>query len=113
MIAKIKQILKSSDFIETCIGIIIIVPFSVWVGVTVGNGNPFDAKKETRYSQTIINPEVMADAGERFTDGAAVITSQGKGLRDVIYQRSNIDDLRLLREIHAAEEKALMENMRR
>ena len=93
---------------------IVAVVIGVWVGVGVGNVGWFNKpERAARYSQTIITPEVMTEAGERFTAGAAVINSEGKKLRDAIGQQRDINDYRLWREMRAAEEKALMERMRR
>ena len=98
---------------EIICGLVAVV-IGVWVGVGIGNGDWFNKpERAARYSQTIITPEVMAEAGERFTAGAAVINNEGKKLRDAIGQQRDINDYRLLREIHVAEEKALMERMAR
>jgi hypothetical protein len=114
MIATVKRILKHPDFIETCICIIIAVPISVLVGINAVNVDWFGRPGNSgQYSPTIITAALMAEAGERYTEGASVINERGKELRDALSQRTNIDDLRLLRQIHAAEEKAFMENMRK
>ena len=98
---------------EIICGIVAVV-VSLWIGFGVGNGGWLNKpEKAARYSPTIITPEVMAEAGERFTAGAAIINNAGKKLRDAIGQQRDINDLRLLREIHAAKEKALMERMTR
>ena len=99
------------EIITEIICVIVAVVIGVWVGVGIGNVGWFKPEKVARYSQTIITPEVMAEAGERFTAGAAVINNEGKKLRDAIGQQRDINDYRLLREIHVAEEKALMERM--
>jgi len=96
---------------EILCGIIAVV-VGVWVGVGVGNGDWFNKpEKVTRYLQTAA--AATAADGERFATAATVIDSRVKELRDAVHQQVNIDDLRLLREIHAAEEKVLMERMAR
>ena len=98
--------------IAECIGGIVAVVVGLSIGFGVGNSDWLNKpERVARYSQTIITPEIMTEAGERFTAGAAIINSRVKELRDAVRQQVNINDLRLLREIHVAEEKALMERM--
>jgi len=100
------------EIITECICGIIAVIVGAWVGVGVGNGDWFNKpEKATRYSQTTITPEIMTEAGERFTAGAAIINSEGKKLRDAIGQQRDINDYRLWREMRVAEEKAFLERM--
>ena len=90
---------------------IVAVVVSVWIGFGVGNGDWLNKpEKVTRYSQT--TDATTADE-ERLATAAAVINSRVKELRDAFSQQVNIDDLRLLREIHDAEEKVLLERMAR
>ena len=100
--------------VTECICGIVAVVIGVWVGVGVGNGDWFNKpERVARYSQTIITPEIMTEAGERFTAGAAIINSEGKKLRDAIGQQRDINNYRLWREMREAEEKALLERMAR
>ena len=88
------------------------VVVSVWIGQSVGNGGWLNKpERTTRYSPVVITSEVMAEAGERFTAGAGIITSEGKKLRDAISQNRDINDFRLWREMRVAEEKEIMKKM--
>ena len=98
--------------ITECICGLVAVILSVWIGVNMGNSDWFNKPdRATRYSPIIITPEVMAEAGTRFTDGVTVINNEGKKLRDAIGQQRDINDFRLWREMRVAEEKAFLERM--
>ena len=98
--------------VTECICAIVAVVVGVWIGVGVGNGDWFNKpERAARYSHT--TTIATSAEGERFATAAAIINSRVKELRDAVRQQVNINDLRLLREIHVAEEKALMERMAR
>ena len=100
--------------IAECIGGIVAVVVGLSIGFGVGNSDWLNKpERVARYSQTIITPEIMTEAGERFTAGAAIINSEGKKLRDAIGQQRDINNYRLWREMREAEEKALLERMAR
>ena len=101
--------MKTDEIICVIIG----VALSLWISFSIGNGDWLNKpEKVTRYTQITITPEAMKEMNERLAN-AAGMNNQVRELRDAIYQRANIDDLRLLREIHAAEEKTFTENMRK